>query len=320
MPTATFSNPIVANGADPWVIMHNGRYYYCQSCSNNSITVAVAERLEDLSSAEACLVWTAVEGTLYAWDVWAPELHFLRGRWFIYFAADDGNNDNHRMYVLESVTDDPQGAYCFKGQLAAPTDRWAIDGTVLELADGRLYFIWSGWEGFVNEQQNLYIAPMSDPCTISGERVCISVPEYPWELNGGCPLINEGPEVLMHGEKLHLIYSASGSWCDDYCLGQLTFTGGDPLNRDAWVKKPTAVFARTDNVFGPGHASFTKSPDGTEDLIVYHSAKFSGAGWDRQVNMQRFTWDVEGNPVFGEPVAPGVEMAVPSSIHRQARL
>ena len=79
-------------------------------------------------------------------DVWAPELHFLNGNWYVYFAADDGNNANHRLYVAEANTADPQGAYTSKGKLYdASNDRWAIDGTVLQMADGSLYCIWSQW-------------------------------------------------------------------------------------------------------------------------------------------------------------------------------
>jgi GH43 family beta-xylosidase len=72
------------------------------------------------------------------------------------------------------------------------------------------------------------------------------------------------------------------------------------------------VFGSTATVFSPGHASFTKSPDGTEDWIVYHTAKHQGAGWDRHTRMQRFTWDIEGNPCFGYPVSKGIEIAIPS--------
>ena len=61
------------------------------------------------------------------------------------------------------------------------TDRWAIDGTVLEADNGALYFIWSGWPGSVDGLQNLYIAPMSNPWTISGPRVLLSTPQLSWE-------------------------------------------------------------------------------------------------------------------------------------------
>lgn len=304
------TNPIVASGADPWVIRHADAYHLCQS-RRGAIWVSRFTRLREIGADRGKQVWSPPEGTDYSRGLWAPELHFLRGRWWIYVAADDGDNANHRMYVLEGSSMDPRDEFRFKGRIAAPTDRWAIDGTVLEMPDGRLYFIWSGWEGFENVAQHLYIAPMSNPWTISGERVRISSPELPWELHGR-PLINEGPEVLWHGDRLFLIYSASGSWADDYCLGQLAWTGGDPLDAGSWVKHPTAVFSRTKDVFGPGHCSFVKSPDGAEDWIIYHSAKFSGAGWNRRINMQRFGWTADGSPDFGLPIPAGVWMPGPA--------
>jgi GH43 family beta-xylosidase len=308
--TGTFRNPVVRSGADPWVIRHAGAYFLCQS-RRNGIWVNRFNRLQDIGQSQRKRVWTPPANTPYSRELWAPELHFIRGKWYIYVAADDGNNHNHRMVVLEGSSDNPQDPFVFKGKIAAPTDRWAIDGTVLQMKDGRLYFIWSGWEGFENGAQHLYIAPMSNPWTISGKRVKISSPERAWELNGR-PLINEGPQVLWKGDTLFVIYSASGSWTDDYCLGQLTWTGGDPCNPKSWIKAPDAVFSRSETVFGPGHCSFVESRDSAENWIVYHSAKHSGAGWNRQINMQRFTWNLDGSPDFGRPIAPGVLMPEPS--------
>lgn len=305
----TFTNPIVLSGQDPWVIQYSNHYYFCQSV-RRSIRVAKADELQHIGDGPWATVWAPSPDTAYSKDLWAPELHYLRGGWYIYLAADDGENRNHRIYVLQGTTQDPQSAFTFKGHLVTRPDRWAIDGTVLQMPGDKLYFIWSGWEGTENVAQNLYIAPMSDPLTISGERVCISKPEREWELHGR-PLINEGPETLWHGTNLFLIYSASGSWGDDYCLGQLTWTGGDVLNPASWSKKSDPVFSRTAAVFGPGHCSFVKSPDGREDWIVYHSAKHKGAGWNRQVSIERFYWNVDGSPNFGSPIPPGVPIPCP---------
>ncbi|MDQ3130458.1 MAG: glycoside hydrolase family 43 protein, partial [Acidobacteriota bacterium] len=190
-------------------------------------------------------------------------------------------------------------------KIAAPTDRWAIDGTVLTLDNNTKYFMWSGWEGFENIRQNLYIAPMSNAWSISGERVCISTPEYRWE-KVGAPYVNEAPQILKNDRQIYIIYSASGSWTDDYCLGQLTYVGGNVLKNDSWVKNDKPVFSKTDKVFGPGHACFLKSPDEKENWIVYHAAKHSGAGWNRNVRSQKFSWNTDGSPNFGTPIPAGI--------------
>lgn len=303
------TNPVAPKGADPWVTYQKGDYYYCYS-SRNRIWVNRSPRLQEAVQQTGQAVWKPPTGQAYSREIWAPELHYLNDKWYVYFAADDGRNENHRMYVLESESADALGAYRFCGKLTVPSDKWAIDGTVLSYKN-RLYFIWSGWAGDVNVQQNLYISAMLNPTTLAGNRVLISKPELSWEKNGR-PLINEGPQILQKNGRVFIIYSASGSWTDRHCLGQLTLIGDDPLSPNAWQKKSAPVFAGTDKVFSPGHASFTVSPDGTEDWIVYHTARHPGAGWDRHVRVQRFSWDKKGQPAFGKPVDPGVELAPPS--------
>ncbi|KUO63469.1 hypothetical protein APF79_06770 [bacterium BRH_c32] len=303
------TNPISPEGADPWVILHDGIYYYCYS-TDTSIWINSSERLEDVVQQTGIEVWKPEEGKPYSKEIWAPELHFLNDKWYIYFAADDGKNENHRMYVLESLSDNPKENYILKGQLKAKTDKWAIDGTVLE-HNKKLYFVWSGWVGDKNVSQNIYIAEMENPYTIKGERVLISIPEHKWEIFGE-PWINEGPQILKHAGKTFIIYSASGSWTDHYCLGQLSLIGNDPLYPKNWEKKKVPVFQGTEKIFSPGHASFTYSPDLTENWIVYHTAKKKGSGWDRNVRIQKFSFDENGEPAFDKPIDDGLEFNSPS--------
>jgi GH43 family beta-xylosidase len=307
-----FANPIVSRGADPWVIRWNSNYYFCQSepYHPNSVWVNAAVNLEDIGKDNWKCVWRSTPGTPYSKEVWAPELHFIQDKWYIYAAADDGDNFHHHMYVLEGTSIDPTQPFRLKAKIAAPEDRWAIDGTVLEMPDGKLYFIWSGWEGTDNVAQNLYIAPMSNPWTIDGPRVCISRPGHLWERQG-LP-INEGPEVLWHGNRLFVIYSASGMWTDDYCLGELAWNGGDVLDSKSWVKNPEPVFSSSESVFGPGHCSFVLSPDGKENWIVYHAHVHRGSGAMRDVRIQRFAWKADGSPDFGTPVSAGTPLPRPS--------
>lgn len=313
----TFTNPIVqvsggGGSADPSIVFKDGYYYYVKSMRDNSIVVAKARRLQDIGSAPRVTVYTPPSGTMYSKELWAPELQYIDGKWYIYFAADNGDNANHRMYVLEGNSQDPQGTYTFKGKITDSTDRWAIDGAVLQTDDGELYFVWSGWEGNVNESQNIYIARMSNPWTISGPRVMISTPTEAWEKIGGTPTINEGPEILKKNGKIFIIYSASGSWSDDYTLGMLTNTDGKVLDPASWAKSGP-VFSKVPTAYGPGHNTFTTSPDGTEDWIVYHAVKNAGGGWaNRSVRAQKFTWNADGTPNFGTPVPYGAAVEEPS--------
>lgn len=307
----TFTNPLPDDGqgySDPWLIRVGDHYYYIGSLNGNELTIKKSSDPTTILTKADHVVYTAPAGQAYSKELWAPELHYLAGRWYIYVAADDGDNANHRMYCLAggtNKTDPLDGKFRFAGKIADATNKWAIDGTVMSF-NHQLYMIWSGWAGDENVAQNLYIAPMSDPTTISGPRVKISSPDQSWEQVGE-PHVNEGPEILKHDGKLSLIYSASGSWTDDYCLGRLALTGSDPLDPAAWRKDAKPVFAKTDQVFGPGHCSFIKSPS-DEDWLVYHAAISQGSGWQRDIRMQPFTWHKNGSPDFGRPVAPGKKL------------
>ena len=229
------------------------------------------------------------------------------------------------MYVIENNAADPmQGKWIMKGKLTTPEDKWSIDGSAFDL-NGQLYFIWSGWPGNTNGQQNIYIAKMKNPYTIEGKRTLVSAPTYSWEKNGELGAnanpprvyVNEGPEILMHDNKIFLVYSASGCWTDTYELGMLTADkNADLMNASAWKKSPQPVFkqAPENKVFGTGHNSFFVSPDGKENWILYHanSNPGDGCGNKRSPRAQPFTWNADGTPNFGKPVAEGEALPVPS--------
>ncbi len=292
---------LVPDGEDPWVIADQGHLYYCTvDRQKQKILVARFSKLSEMASAELVQVWPGQQGATPEFvEIWSPELQLIEGKWYIYFALYNAKDGGERLYVLEGISGQPQGEYKFLGQLQIPTDRWAIDGSVLRTDASELYFIWSGWEGFTNASQNIYIARMRDPATIISDRVCISRPEHDWEKQG-YPHVNEGPQALVRQGRIFIIYSASGSWTDDYCLGQLTYLGGDPLDPAAWRKEAAPVFSKTDTIFGPGHASFVEIEG--QDFIVYHAARCSQAGWARQIRAKPFSWNEDGSPNFGQPM------------------
>ena len=296
----TVRNPVCLTGNDPWVVEHEGKYYYCYS-AGNGVCVTEVPSIHQISEENAKVVYRAPEGTAFSHEWWAPELHYIQGEWYIYVAADDGNNNNHRMYVLRGTSQDPTKAFRMLGQITDPSNKWAIDGTVMQWKD-ELYFVWSGWEGDENYAQNIYIAHMSDPRTIDSERVILSAPTFSWEKQGGPCYINEGPAILVHGDDIFIVYSGSGSWTDDYCLGLLTLTGDDPLNRSSWKKSQVSVFSKAGGIaYGPGHCSFATAIDGSI-WMIYHANLDPGTGWNgRSVWIAPITVRDDGTPIFGKP-------------------
>ena len=160
----TFSNPVYTVGPDPRVFQQDSTYYVTYTTGRN-ITLIETDKMSTLntSASVARVVWTPPAGGMNSDQLWAPEVHRIDGVWYVYYAASDGNNDNHRMWVLANRSDDPlAGSWEDLGELALPDDKWAIDGSPAEI-DGRWYFAWSGWEGDVNVRQNLYLAAMDSP-------------------------------------------------------------------------------------------------------------------------------------------------------------
>ena len=318
----TFTNPLLPAGADPYSFYKNGFYYYTHTIGD-SLVLWKTKNLAELKTAEHKTIFVPPAGGVYSRELWAPEVHFIRGKWYAYFAADDGKNQNHRLYVLENGSADPmQGDWVFKGKVGDSTNRWAIDADVFEY-NNQLYILWAGWKGSTNGQQDIYIAKMKDPFTIDSKRVCISTPTSDWEKWGDLNdkelphvNVNEGPQSLQHGNKLFIIFSASGCWTDYYTLGMLTFTGrNNLLDSASWKKSPQPIFkgSTANSVYAPGHNSFFKSPNGKEDWILYHanSAPDQGCGRRRSPRMQQFFWNKDGTPNFGEPVRAGIPLPIP---------
>ena len=279
------------------MILHGGFYYYCESRDQRYIYIRRSTTIAGIAQDDGVCVWTPPARGANSRNVWAPELHLINGKWYIYFAADDGQNENHRMWVLECEDSDPRGKYRMCGALE--TGGWAIDGTVLTIHNGSRYFIWSGWPGRRDGCQNLYIAAMKDPATIASNRVLLTTPNQPWE-RVAMPIC-EGPQVLKRNGDIFIVYSASASWTTDYCLGLLHNNTQDVLNPAAWIKHGP-VFQKTEQVWGVGHCSFVKSLSRAEDWIIYHSKSSREPGWqDRDVHAKRFTWNSDGFPEFGTP-------------------
>ena len=320
-PDSYYTNPILSSGADPWMVKHEGWYYYCCGVPGG-IGISRSRDLHKINP--PVRVWKAPEKGLWnSTCVWAPELHFWRGKWYIFYAAGYSGPPfiHQKAGVLESVTSNPLGEYVDKGMLFTgdvlndwKNNRWAIDMTLLE-HKGQLYAIWSGWEDnnpTDKTSQHLYIAKMDNPWTMASGRVKISSPDRYYE-QGELPL-NEGPQILKHGKDVFIVYSCGQSWLDTYKLSYLRLKDSDVdlLDPKSWIKSEKPVFEGRDQIFGVGHASFTTSPDDREYYICYHTKREKVPGWKRDIRLQKFTFDASGAPCFGKPVSTGEKLPLPS--------
>ena len=308
LPKTHFVNPI-AVGQDPWVVRDekNQRYLWCLSEGDRAITIHSSQNLSSLGQRH--LVWKSPESGPYSKQIWAPELHLLDGKWYIYFAASDGKNKNHRAFVLQSKTEDPLGQYELHGpfQTGETTgpNLWAIDMTPLKIKD-ELYAIWSGWDGPNTDRQYLYVAKMESPLKLSTKRVriCNNL-DFNWERTEPKPRgrgLNEGPQVIQNGDRTFVTYSCGASWLPNYKLGLLELTGNDPLDPSSWKKNKGSVFQSAKETFGVGHSCFVRSPNGSEWWHIFHAKEARSPGWQRSLHIQPFKWSRDGRPLFGKPL------------------
>lgn len=311
---ATFTNPILPDGADPTIEYFEGNYYLVATTWDNRVVMRKAPTLEGLKTAAPTTVYSDTTAGRNA-NMWAPELKRITGpngpRWYLmYTMGTAGSFGLQHLQVIESAGDNPMGPYTYKGQ-PIPTNDWNIDGSYLEL-NGELYVTWSMFSPEPNRLQSNYIAKMSNPWTTTGPINILSQPTADWERIGDP--VNEGPVPLQKDGKTWIVFSASSCGTEDYQLGTLRYTGGDPVLASSWNKSAGPVFSKANGVFGPGHNDFFTSPDGTQTWNLYHgnARADGGCGRQRSARAQQVTWDANGDPDFGTPIAPGTPLAVPS--------
>lgn len=309
--TFKFNQPWILQRADPFVLYENGWYYFTASVpAYDSIVLRRSRTLEGLAEAEEKVLWVKHESGIMSEHIWAPELHFLFGKWYIYFAGGDKDDVwEIRPYVLECTGDDPyEDAWVERGMMQCADDdpfsfrAFSLDATVFE-DNGTWYYIWAEKVGVGKQISNLYIAKMESATKLATVQVLLTTPDYDWERHGFW--VNEGPGIIRRGDKIYLTFSASETGIY-YCVGMLTATSGtdllDPLN---WKKDRWPVFGTdaSKGLYGPGHNSFTVDEKG-RDIMVYHcrtEEKIEGNPLynpNRHAFLMPVLWDENDRPVF----------------------
>lgn len=302
--------PRVFQRADPWVWSHSdGNFYFTATVPEfDAIEIRKSNRLADLDSAETAIIWRRHETGEMGAHIWAPELHFVNGAWYVYFAAAPADDEWHiRTHVLRCSDPDPlTGTWEELGRLDTGWDSFNLDATTFE-HKGQRYLVWAQKDRSMHGNSNLYIAPMANPVTLDGPSIMLSTPEYPWEKI--LFWVNEGPAVLVRNGRVLISFSASGT-DSNYCMGLLSAdVDADLMNPESWTKSELPVFM-TDaeyGLYGPGHSCWVTDPETDDVWLVYHARtyeKINGNPLDdpnRHTWMKKIFWDDEGMPVFGTP-------------------
>lgn len=306
--------PLIAQRADPYIVRHSDGYYYFTASvpQYDRIELRRAKTVAGLADAAPVDVWHKPDNGPYSELIWAPELHFNQGAWYVYFAAAPSREIKfdlfqHRMYAIRNTSANPlEGEWEFMGQVDTGIDTFCLDATTFT-HQGQLYYLWAQKDRAIAGNSNLYIAPMKTPWQIDGEPILLSKPEFDWETRGFS--VNEGPSVLQRNGKVFISYSASAT-DENYAMGLLwADEDADLLEPASWTKlaEPVLQTCYEHCIYGPGHNSFTCAEDGDTVLLVYHARTYTEIVgdplWnpDRHTFVKRLRWDEQGMPLFGRP-------------------
>lgn len=286
--TTDYANPFIPERADPYIVKgRDGYYYFTASYPMKSdedeegydrVVLRRAKTICGLMEAEEITIWRADETTQSHRFIWAPELHYIGGRWYIFYAGSGSAEDRWAFdcHVLQCQSDNPYtGEWKEQGKFQKTEgDTFSFTGFSLDMtyfeAGGRAYVIWAQH----NEVKIscLYIGEISpaEPWKLISAPMLLTKPEYDWEQVRFA--VNEGPAVIKHDGKVFVAFSASGTG-PEYCVGLLEAgEESDLLAKEAWKKheKPLLTSEDLTGEYGPGHNSFVKDEEGN-DLFVYHA-------------------------------------------------
>jgi GH43 family beta-xylosidase len=302
-----FNNPIAEQRADPWVYKTDtGDYFLIATVPEyDRIVLRKANSIKGLKEAKEKEIWHKHEKGVMGSHIWAPELHRIDGKWYVYFAAGEAENIwNIRMWVLSNSSADPmQGTWKEEGQIKTQKESFSLDATTFE-HKGKRYLIWAQNVRGGDSGTALVLSEMKNPTTLTGPEVILTEPEFSWErvkYN-----VNEGPAVIKKDGRIFVAYSASAT-NHNYCMGLLWANeDADLLNAANWNKSPGPVFYTNEELkrYGPGHNSFTTSEDGKSTIMIYHARDYKEiqghelSDKNRATRARKVNWTKSGFPDF----------------------
>ncbi|MGL1955823.1 MAG: family 43 glycosylhydrolase [Colwellia sp.] len=312
----TINNPIAEQRADPWVYKHSDGYYYFTGSvpDYDRVILRRATTINGLTTAKEITAWQQPSMGAMSGFIWAPEIHYINDKWYIYYAASEKEDKwDIRIYVLENTSANPTtGTWLEKGELTVNgqgrTDRFfALDATTF-IHKKQRYLIWAQIPP--RKDSSLFIAKMITPWQIDqSTTTLISAPTFAWEKKGH--KVNEGAAVIKRNGKIFVTYSASAT-DENYAIGLLTIDeNANLLDTRSWQKNPVPIFKSSvkNSQYGPGHSSFTTSEDGSQDIVIYHARDYQKIigeplfDANRHTQGKVFTWHDDGSPNFGIPTA-----------------
>ena len=305
---APYQNPVIGNPrqvkervADPHVLKYNGEYYLYTT--GNPITAFHSTDLVNWTPLGAVLTVDPKKDQWNQADVWAPEVVYRNGKFYMYYSATRRSPDWRIEEMARrggvAVSDTPRGPFVDSG--APVTPGWAIDGHILVEPDtGEEYFFYSYFYEPRYPGAGIVVDRMTSRYRLAGQPTHVTRGSEPWEdkdgdhFNGSVRYTNEGPTAVKHNGRYYMMYSG-GSWdLPTYAMAyasspSLLLAGG--LEGPGWTKSTPPFLRSTTLVEGPGHNCLIKGPNNVDDFTLYHArvVPFQSPG-DRLAFLDRLYW------------------------------
>ncbi|RPD39906.1 glycoside hydrolase family 43 protein [Chitinophaga barathri] len=215
--------------------------------------------------------------------VWAPSVIEKKGKYYLFFGANDIQNDQQPGGIGVAVADHPQGP--FKDHLGKPLiDKFhngaqPIDQFVFHDSNGQYYLIYGGWRhcNIARLKEDFTgFEPFPDGSVFKE----ITPDKYV-----------EGPFMFQKGGKYYFMWSEGGWTGPDYCVAYaIADSPMGPFKRIGKILQQNPAIAK-----GAGHHSVIKVPGEESWYIVYHRRPLTETDANsREVCIEKMEFDGQG--------------------------